>query len=235
MEKLSEGREQAMKEALRVMANGWAVWREIELELVRQGVGPGLAKRAIYDLEAAGYVERTTAKLYLNMGLSLVRLTDRGAIEAQWEIEGSFLRVSEWEWVDEHHRGGSLRHTAGLLTLAWQARRRGWVVDLCPGRMTYPLGSVEPDMAVRWKQPVGEKDGMRYVEFEVKPRGKLAKWKRYASLPLLAVTFNAGGSETLALEMQRAKRYCGENWYVMSLQELMQDVDGDRILLGHPA
>lgn len=236
-EGLSMGRRETVRLALRLMGElGLAVWREVEERLMAEyEVGPGLARRCVYDLLQLGYIYRSTPKLYLNMRLSLIRLTELG-LDAAEEVLGGPCEPGEWEMVVEGHRNGGEGHQLGMLALAWQARRRGYGVELNPGVIQCAAGDgwIEPDLRVI--RAGGSKRDPLFVEYETKARGKMGKWRRYMGMKLLAVTGTAGGAKSLRNEMLEALpgAMLGKvDWYVTSLQELMQDKALEVRLLTH--
>jgi len=245
---MSIGRCNATLDALRIMGLcGCAVWREIsdaittifEPPLDRGEIGPGLARRAVNDLVRLGWVEKATPKLYRNMTLTLVRLTDTG-----WKAADEVLMVedwpilhperSEWDMVQQDHRGGGEAHTVGLLALAWQGRRRGWNVRLCPKQVTWVdrILPCEPD-AVVWKLNGGKMTSIRFVEFETQARGKIDKWLKYdQDVPLLVAALTHRRAISLAREIDATG---GEmDVYITSLEELLQDGERSKPLMTYP-
>ena len=220
---LSEGRQMAAETALAVMGRtGMAVGREIEGELIRLNVGPGLAKRAVNDLEAFGLVIKAAPKLYRSMKLTLVRLSEYGReFYSQWQrVEAA---KSEWgRLIEEHDGERNERHTLGVLALAWQARRRGHQVKLLPGRMrgyTQVHTWVEPDLKISFP---GLHDAWTPVEFETRPRGKMDKWERWSRNNGFGVcTFTERQKESMTRELERAG--VRKRAWMMSLEGLMKD------------
>jgi len=117
------------------------------------------------------------------------------------------------------HRGGEWEHhTVGLLAFAWQARRRGWEVELMP---EVSLDGVVPDARLG-----GDCMLTTYAEFEVRPRGRVARWKRWGELArdgIVVCTFTQSGARGIAREFEQA----GVRGDVVSLEELIRsDPDG---------
>jgi len=142
-----------MQTAVQILAEGVCLQVEVEQRL---GIYGGSAKRLFDALVEEGFVER----IFFGSGqtkYAVLRLTDKGFVFA-FEL-GSAVRKSEWDILAEHHNAEVHRqHAFAVLLFAFQARRRGWQVQVCP-KVDNPL--VEPDVLV-------EKDGERvYVEVEV--------------------------------------------------------------------
>ena len=142
-----------MQTAVQILAEGVCLQVEVEQRL---GIYGGSAKRLFDALVEEGFVER----IFFGSGqtkYAVLRLTDKGFVFA-FEL-GCAVRKSEWDILAEHHNAEVHRqHAFAVLLFAFQARRRGWQVQVCP-KVDNPL--VEPDVLV-------EKDGERvYVEVEV--------------------------------------------------------------------
>jgi len=142
-----------MQTAVQILAEGVCLQVEVEQRL---GIYGGSAKRLFDALIEEGFVER----IFFGSGqtkYAVLRLTDKGFVFA-FEL-GCAVRKSEWDILAERHNAEVHRqHAFAVLLFAFQARRRGWQVQVCP-KVENPL--VEPDVLV-------EKDGERvYVEVEV--------------------------------------------------------------------
>ncbi len=202
---LSDGRQEAAELALTYIGRtGFAVWREIEMILLRMGVGPGLARRASTDLEELGWIIKASPKLHLNMRLSLVRLSVEGIRRYEWKAD---LLHTESEWqrmIDGHNGDLNERHTLGVLALAWQARLRGHKVRLLPGHRGGGRWWVNPDLNISFERahPLSKVD----FEFETRPRNKLYKWRKWdRTLGGWGVcTFTEKQRESMGRELERA-------------------------------
>jgi len=119
------------------------------------------------DLPRLGWVIRETPYFIRSTRLAILHLSTSGH-HACRELGWPSI-VSEWEHLIRSHEGIIFhRHTLGLLVFCWQARRRGWQVNLLP-KVSKPL---EPDVLI-------SKDGIRiYVEFEIRTHEKLEKWQK---------------------------------------------------------
>jgi len=142
-----------METAMQILSSGVCLQVEVEQRL---GIYGGAAKRLFDTLLEQGLVER---KFFGNgqTKYAVLRLTDNGVVFAA-EL-GCPICPSEWDiLVREHNAKEHQRHAFAVLLFAFQARRRGWRVEVCP-EVDHLL--VEPDVLV-------EKDGERvYVEVEV--------------------------------------------------------------------
>ena len=119
------------------------------------------------DLPALGLVIKETPYFIRSSRLALLRLSELGRMACQ---EMGWLVIdSEWERLIRSHEGLLYpRHTLGLLAFCWQARLRGWRVELLP----QVSAALEPDVLVL-------KGGVDiYAEFEVQAHRKLEKWEK---------------------------------------------------------
>jgi len=103
--------------------------------------------------------------------MAVVRLTDEGrelCHQFGWEpVE------NEWERLMRLHSGGmQTRHTAAVLSMAYQARLRGWKTQVVPS-INHP--SVFPDMVIE------KRDQRIFVEVELR-HTKLNKWRNVHKL-----------------------------------------------------
>jgi hypothetical protein len=218
-----DGRVRLMLWALAALyQTGYAVAQEIRAFLEdERSYAPGHrgVKRAVMvDLVEEGLAVKETPLFIGPSKLALVRLTDAGYLEGE-RLLGSAAVESEWERINRLHRGEEWeRHTVGLLAFAWQARRRGWDVELMPG---HNLTGVVPDARLS-----GDCMLTTYAEFEVRPRGRVARWKRWGELArdgIVVCTFTESGARGIAREFDAA-RVKGN---ILSLEELIRsDPDG---------
>jgi len=103
--------------------------------------------------------------------MAVVRLSDEGRELCQqfgWEpVE------NEWERMMRLHSGGmQTRHTAAVLSMAYQARLRGWKTQVVPS-INHP--SVFPDLVIE------KADQRIFVEVELR-HTKLNKWRNVHTL-----------------------------------------------------
>ncbi len=143
-----------MQTAVQILAEG--VCLRTELQYRMQLSAGGAMDRLIKTLLEEELIEQQ----FFGNGktrYAVLRLTDKGFVFA-FEL-GCAVRKSEWDILAERHNAEVHRqHAFAVLLFAFQARRRGWKVQVCP-KVDSPL--VEPDVLV-------EKDGERvYVEVEV--------------------------------------------------------------------
>ena len=140
--------------ALQILAEGVALRVEVEY---RTGIHGGASKRLFDTLLAQGFIEQRLIPMN-RFTYGVVYLTAVGNDFARQEF-GIAVKPSEWDILAKHHNAEVHRqHAFAVLLFAFQARRRGWKVQVCP-KVDKPL--VEPDVLV-------EKDGERvYVEVEV--------------------------------------------------------------------
>ena len=117
------------------------------------------------------WIDKSTLKVVDGYRMAVVRLSDEGRTLCQylgWETV-----ESEWERLIRLHSGDSQwRHTAAVLSMAYQARLRGWQTQVVPS-IDHP--TVFPDLLV-------DKGQERiYVEVELR-HGKLNKWRNLHAL-----------------------------------------------------
>jgi hypothetical protein len=145
---------QRMENAVRILAEGVCLRTELKYRM-RLSTG-GAMDRLVKALLEEKLVEQTLFGSGQTK-YAVLRLTDKGIVFAA-EL-GCPVRPSEWDILAERHNAEVHRqHAFAILLFAFQARRRGWQVEVCP-QVDHPL--VEPDVLV-------EKDGERvYVEVEV--------------------------------------------------------------------
>jgi len=139
--------------AVQILAQGVCLQTELQYRMQLSG---GAIDRLIKALLEQEFVEQ----IFFGNGktrYAVLRLTDKGIVFA-FEL-GCAVRKSEWDILAERHNAEVHRqHAFAILLFAFQARRRGWQVQVCP-KVDSPL--VEPDVLV-------EKGGERvYVEVEV--------------------------------------------------------------------
>ncbi|GIV64811.1 MAG: hypothetical protein KatS3mg046_071 [Bellilinea sp.] len=142
-----------MQTAVQILAEGVCLQTELQSMM---GLSGGAVDRLIKTLLEEELIEQR----FFGNGkakYAVLRLTDKGKVFA---VElGCPIRKSEWDILAERHNAEEHRqHAFAVLLFAYQARRRGWQVQVCPP-VDNPL--VEPDVLV-------EKDGeWVYVEVEV--------------------------------------------------------------------
>lgn len=146
------------------------------------------------DLPASGLAISETPQFIGPSRLGLIRLTDVGR-KACADL-GLEVTLSEWERLIRDHNGLQFpRHTLGVLAFAYQARRRGWEVQLLP-RTGMP---VEPDLQVS----MNGKDSL-YVEFETRARSHKKKWAKISrwTRSVGVATFSSAMRNVLVEECQ---------------------------------
>lgn len=122
-------------------------------------------------LDELHLIEATTLMVVEGYRMAVLHLAHEGRTLCRylgWEVV-----ESEYERMIRLHSGDSQsRHTAGVLSMAYHARLRGWQVQVVPS-IGHP--SVFPDLLL-------EKDGEQmYVEVELR-HGKLNKWRNLGKL-----------------------------------------------------
>jgi hypothetical protein len=149
------------------LAVGQELRRVLESLLFSTPDNGAIRRLFLNDLPELGLAERRLFP-YINASkLAVLRLSQNGAELCR--ALGWAVIENEWQRLIREHRGEALeRHTLGLLAFCYHARLRDWRVELLPAAAAY----IEPDALV-------EKNGERaYVEFEVRPHGKLDKWRK---------------------------------------------------------
>ena len=172
LQAIRRDRRQRLLQGLYILAaSGLSVGMELRAVMeTALGVSPGsLSVQQVFhvDLPALGLVVKETPYFIRSSRLALLRLSEMGR-RVCWELGWPVIE-SEWERLIRSHEGLLFpRHTLGLLAFCWQARLRGWQVELLP----WVSASLEPDLLV-------SKGGVDiYAEFEVQAHGKLEKWKK---------------------------------------------------------
>ena len=168
---------QRMQAGLYLMATaGWSVVQELMTGLAeRYSIQPNadsLHRIFRLHLREAGLIHYQVLPHIVKNGLAVERLTDFG--KAACFTWGWSVVQSDWEKLIEHHNGEEqLRHTAMVLDFAWQARKRGYKVEVLP---IVESKYLIPDMYV-------ERGGTdkSYVEVE-RGRNKPEKWGNLLSL-----------------------------------------------------
>jgi hypothetical protein len=162
---------QRMQAGLYLIATtGYSVVQELMAEMAeRYGIQPkadSLHRIFRLHLFKAGLIHYRVLPHIIKNGLAVVRLTKLGkAMCSNW---GWTVLSSDWEKLIDHHNGNEqLRHTAMVLDFAWQARRRGYKVDVMP---IVESNFLIPDVFVER----GSTD-KAYVEIE-RGRYKSGKW-----------------------------------------------------------
>lgn len=127
---------QRMQAGLYLMATtGWSVVQELMAGLAeRYGIQPNTdSLHRIYRLHLfkAGLIHYQVLPYASKNGFAVVRLTELGkGLCSNW---GWSVVQSDWVRLIEHHDGDQqLRHTAMVLDFAWQARWRGYKVEVMP-------------------------------------------------------------------------------------------------------
>lgn len=142
--------------------------------------------------------------------LRVVRLTEDG--RSLCKLLGWDPIESDWERMIRLHDGLNLeRHTAAVLTFAYQARLRGWKVEVVPYG---DGGNYKPDVKL--------KRGNKYINVEIElGENKTKKWQRAMDfqgfVALCAPTKKRRGR--LIMEC-RSKRFCG---IATDLESLLRD------------
>ena len=138
-------------------------------------------------------VEQATPLVVESYRMAVIRLSQEGRSLCQdfgWQPA-----ENEWERLIRLHSGDSQwRHTAAVLSMAYQARLRGWKTQVVPG-VENP--SVFPDLLI-------EKGNERmYVEVELR-HGKSSKWRNLHDLQgfVALCARTAESRETLVGECQ---------------------------------
>lgn len=168
---------QRMQAGLYLMAvTGWSVVQELIAGLAEkysiQPNADSLHRIFRLHLREVGFLHYQVLPHAIKNGLAVVRLTDLG--KSRCSTWGWSIVQSDWEKLIEHHDGDKqLRHTAMVLDFAWQARRRGYTVEVLPAVESKYL---IPDVCVE-----GGADYRVYVEVE-RGRNKLEKWHHLLQL-----------------------------------------------------
>ncbi len=179
---------------------GWSLRYAIDQALAQRvgiGVGSGSTKRLFQRLEKAGLVRSQVHDLG-GVRAAILELTEQGQQVA--EAAGFPAVTSEWATLMQAHGGPSqARHAALCVAFAYQARRRGWSVTLCPRTP----GPAQPDVLLER----GEE--CLYVEVEGEsgsPERRMRKWRNQGALQgFAALCANTPGvRERLVLEARAA-------------------------------
>jgi hypothetical protein len=152
-----------------VATTGWSVVQELMLPLAeRFGLSPRVdSLHRVYriHLPKSGLVIYKTLPLFRKHGLAVVRLTELGkSICAQlgWKVV-----ISDWEKLINDHEGERLpKHTAMVLAFAYQARLRGYRVEVLP---VVERKYIAPDLSIETLNT------HVYVEVE-NGKAKIEKW-----------------------------------------------------------
>lgn len=162
---------QRMQAGLYLMATtGWSVVQELMAGLAEiYGIQPSAdSPHRIYRLHLfkAGLIHYQVLPYASKNGFAVVRLKEPGkAMCSNW---GWPVALSDWEKLIKHHNGDQqLHHTTMVLDFAWQARRRGYKVEVMP---IVESNFLIPDVFVER----GSTD-KAYVEIE-RGRYKSGKW-----------------------------------------------------------
>lgn len=166
-----------MQAGLYLMATtGWSVVQELMAGLSeRYGIQPNAdSLHRIFRLHLfqAGLIHYQILPHLIKNGLAVVRLTNIG--KAISSTLGWPIFHSDWERLIEHHNGEEQpRHTAMVLDFAWQARRRGYKVEVMPAVESQ---FIMPDVYV--ERGAADK---AFVEVE-RGRSKPEKWLNLIAL-----------------------------------------------------
>jgi hypothetical protein len=190
--------------ALQILATtGWSLRYAVDEALataVGIGSGSGSLKRLFARLEKLGLV---TSQVYDLGGVraAILLLSERGSQVAQGC--GFTLVPSEWDILLAAHGGErQTKHAALCCAFAYQARKRGWTVELCPD----VEGNAQPDMTLlRGEERI-------FVEVEAESgeaERRMRKWRNQSDLQgYVALCANNGGvRERLVLEARAASKH----------------------------
>ncbi len=190
--------------ALQILATtGWSLRYAVDEALataVGIGSGSGSIKRLFARLEKLGLVTSQVHDLG-GVRAAVLLLSERGKQVAQGC--GFALVPCEWELLLQAHGGErQTKHAALCCAFAYQARKRGWTVELCPE----VEGNAQPDMRL-----LRGEDSL-YVEVEAESgdaERRMRKWRNQADLQgYVAFCANNGGvRERLVLEAQAASKH----------------------------
>jgi hypothetical protein len=157
-------------------STGWSLRHAIDEALAEQvgiTVGSGSTKRVFNRLEKSGLVTQPVYDLG-NLQAAMLLLTEKGATVAK--AIGFDPVPSEWTRLMQAHGGDQqAKHAALCCTFAYQARKRGWTVYLCPA----VEGPAEPDALI-----VNDESSI-HVEVEAEsgdPERRMRKWRNLADL-----------------------------------------------------
>jgi hypothetical protein len=164
-----------MTYALHLLAtSGLAIRYELSrlvAEHFRLERGPRAMRYTFDRLEDLDLIEKTTLKVVYGHSLAAVRLSKSGLALCKdfgWEAV-----ENEWQRMNRLHSGSDQpKHTAAVLSMAYQARLRGWQTQVVPGT-SHP--AVFPDLVLQ------RDDECMYVEVELR-HGKLNKWRNLHEL-----------------------------------------------------
>ena len=190
--------------ALQILATtGWSLRYAVDEALataVGIGSGSGSLKRLFARLEKLGLITSQVHDLG-GVRAAILLLSERGKQVAQGC--GFALVPCEWELLLQAHGGErQAKHAALCCAFAYQARKRGWQVALCPK----VEGPAQPDMALQQ----GEERIFVEVEAESgEAERRMRKWRNQAELQgYVALCANNGGvRERLVLEAQAASKH----------------------------
>lgn len=155
---------------------GWNLRHAIDEALAQRvgiGTGAGSTKRLFYRLEKQGLVQNQVYDLG-SLRAAILVLTPKG--ENVVRAAGMEVVPSQWSILMHEHGGAhQAKHAALCCTFAYQARKRGWVVSLCPpveGPAQPDVGIVQGNLSI-------------YVEVEAEsgePERRMRKWRNQAEL-----------------------------------------------------
>lgn len=206
--------------ALQILAStGWSLRYAVDEALASNlgiGTGSGSVKRLFARLEKMGLVTSTVYDLG-GVRAAILLLSERGNQVAQGC--GFPPVASEWETLLAAHGGErQARHAALCCAFAYQARKRGWRVELCPD----VPGNAEPDMALHR----GEERIFVEVEAESgEAERRMRKWRNLADLQgyVALCANNTGVRERLSAEARAAAK----QGVATDLTSLIKGQEGD--------
>lgn len=204
------------------LARGISLQREVAEILVARDdrlndPASGSLKRLFKWMEAQGFIRRDV----LTHGPSrwtVIWLAEKGRDLAQ--AMGLEPREGEWQRLMRlHDAGRQQEHAVLVLLFAWQARKRGWTVEVCPT----VDGPAEPDILI---QKGGESI---YVEVEGESgtgERRMRKWRNMVALQGF-VALAAPDEGTLRRLLQEAKA-ASKRGMATDIQTLLND-DADEL------
>jgi len=197
------------------LARGIALQREVAEILVERDErlndpSGGSLKRLFKWLETRNFIRRDVLS-HGQKRWSVLALTEKGRGLAQ--AMGLEPRESEWARLIRLHGGETQQgHALLVLLFAWQARKRGWNVAVCPT----VDGPAEPDVLI-------EKGGERiYVEVEAESgtgERRMKKWKNMVHLQGFAAL--AAPDEGVRKRLVQEARATSEHGMATDIQSLL--------------
>ena len=131
--------------------------------------------RACKTLEEEALIDQTQAKLWYST-FTLLRLTQTGVAYCKEFFPWKVI-PSDWNKLIQYHNGmRDINHAAAVLVFSYQARLRGWAVEVMPHEKVL---NTKPDVQISKNQE------SLYVEVEMKAshaKGKIDKWRKQDEL-----------------------------------------------------